>query len=150
MSAATPRVPFDADLPSGTVVPMPTLPRRRAPDAPPYVGSVTVGQRGVFGPIDLEMEVNAPQLFLGPYVMDVTAVAQLIRLLTVARALLLAPPPAPKPTPTRTSPPATSRPRRPPPLPESGRGITGFDLDLARNTFGVAAAGCPWEGETLP
>lgn len=133
MSAFPAGSAVDTDLPFG-----PTEPPSESPlDGPIYIGCVEAGQRGVFGPISLELLMDQNRLELGPFVLPTRQAARLWRLLGLAVAVLdasacRAPAPMARPT----------------PLPESGRGIAGWDL--ARNTTGLAAAGCPWEGETLP
>lgn len=141
MSAVAESIPFytEADLPFGAAEATEDAPGLAALDRPIYVGAVDVGQRGVFGPISLEVMLDRDRVELGPFVLPARQAARLARLLRLAVAVLDAPalqPPAPV--------------ARPAPLPESGRGIAGWNLDLARNATGLAAAGCPWEGETLP
>ena len=145
MSAVADCIPFysDADLPFGPTDPPPESPL----EVPIYVGCVEAGQRGVFGPISLELLMDQHRVELGPFILPARQAARLWRLLGLAVAALDA---------------SAGRPAapvaRPMPLPESGRGIAGWDLDLsprgdwelARNLTGLAAAGCPWEGETLP
>lgn len=98
-------------------------------DAPIYVGGVEVHQRGVQGLIHLEVMLEADQIHMGPFMLSWREVRRLWRLLGVTVAVLN---------------------EAPTPVPESGRGIAGWNLDLARNASGLAAAGTPWEGETLP
>lgn len=135
MSAVVDRIPCchptDADLPFGPADPAPADPAADLDD-PIYVGGVDIGQRGVFGPIHLElMLLDRGRIELGPYVLPKQQAQRLVRLLNLAIAVL-----------------GEHSPTRPVPRPESGRGIAGWDL--ARNLTGLAAAGCPWEGETLP
>lgn len=143
MSAVAECIPFyaesEADLPFGGAEAAEDAPGLAALDHPIYVGAVDVGQRGVFGPISLEVMLDRDRVELGPFVLPARQAARLVRLLGLAVAVLDAPA-------LRPSAPVA----RPAPLPESGRGIAGWDLGLARNTTGLAAAGCPWEGETLP
>lgn len=142
--AAAPSMPsLDADLPFGPDDPALAALVRDAEaamdaaaaqslTAPIYVGGVDAGQRGVFGPITLELLLDDQRVELGPFVLPKTQVARLWRLLGVALDVLG----EPRPT------------SRPAPLPESGRGIVGWDL--ARNLTGLTAASHPWEGETRP
>jgi len=110
---------------------------------PLFIGCVDAHQRGVSGPITLEVLLDADErtLEIGPFRLDRREAVALFRLLLVARALL-------------------AHPERLPPRPESGRGIAGWDLaarpgdrpvtpTMTRNPTG--RADCPpWEGETLP
>ena len=142
MSTVADCIPFysDADLPFGPTDPAPESPLHAvetALEGPIYVGCVEAGQRGVLGPISLELLLDRDRIELGPFVLPRRQAARLWRLLALAVAVL-------DPDAGQRSAPAS----RPAPLPESGRGITGWDL--ARNLTGLAAAGCPWEGETLP
>ncbi len=136
MSAIAECIPFyaetDVDMPFGGAEAA-AAPGLAALDHPIYVGAVDVGQRGVFGPLSLEVMLDQDRVELGPFVLPVRQAARLARLLGLAVAVLDAP---------ALQPPA--------PLPESGRGIAGWDLGLARTTAELAAAGGPWEGETRP
>lgn len=120
------------DLPFGPAVPAPADPVA-ALDEPIYIGAVDAGQRGAFGPITLELMLAEGRVELGPFVLPSRQATRLWHLLGVALGVL-----------------GEAPPRRPAPLPESGRGIAGWHAPLARNTTGLAAAGCPREGETLP
>lgn len=124
---------FGADPPAADALDQEALKR------PIYVGAVDAHQRGVFGPVSLEIMIEPGWIELGPFILPAREAKRLLRLLTVAVA-------ATDPTVLR----APASVARPAPWPESGRGIAGWDLDLARNPTGLAAAGCPREGETLP
>lgn len=112
-------------------------PANDAADEPFFVGCVEAQQRGVIGPITLEVLLDADGngIEIGPFRIGRREAVVLFRLLLVARGLLAHPE---RPLP---------RPERPLPRSESGRGIAGWDL--ARNPTGLASCP-PWEGETLP
>lgn len=77
-----------ADLPS----PAPTAPRRPRANLndPIHVGAIDAAQRGVVGPIALEVEIDLgrpSQVHLGPFVMAASEAARLGQLLTIAAGL---------------------------------------------------------------
>jgi hypothetical protein len=129
--------PSDVDLPFGPDHPALAALVRDAESAiaaavqarePTYIGCVDAGQRGAFGPISLEVMVDdAGRLLLGPFVLPDTQARRLRHLLDLALALLDAPAPRP----------------------ESGRGIAGWDLKLARGVTEIAN-GMLAEGEGRP
>lgn len=94
---------------------------------PDFIGCVIAEQRGVQGPISLEVLLapGGAGIEIGPFRLDRRETVALHRLLALTVALLAQPAPAP----------------------ESGRGIAGWDLP--RNLDGRAVCP-PWEGETLP
>lgn len=76
-----------ADLPTDPPMP-PPMPRLEAPF---YVGSVTAAERGAFGPLTLEVAIEAHrsgQVHVGGYVLSAGEAARLARLLTVAAGVL--------------------------------------------------------------
>lgn len=124
----------DLDLP--TLPPGEPHPSADLIDAPHFLGALTVRQRGIHGPLSLDilLSVDRSALEIGPFSLDRHGIRWLHRLLSIALAV--------------TTPAAGAIPL--PPLrgkagmggiltPEAGRGITGWDL-----AEGLA------EGETRP
>lgn len=82
----TPPDPLNwADLPTTA----PRRPRANLSD-PIHVGAIDAAQRGVVGPIALEVEIDLgrpSQVHLGPFVMAASEAARLGQLLTIAAGL---------------------------------------------------------------
>lgn len=97
-----------------------STPKPEPIEGPLFIGCVNAEQRGVNGIMSLEvmLDFSGQWIEIGPFRLHHREATALCMILKVVGAIG----------------------RRP--LPESGRGITGWDL--ARHLA------CPWEGETLP
>lgn len=141
--------PAEDDLPFG-----PPSPAERALISKPfYVGAFNAQLCRGEGPLTLEMYLSADcdQVELGPFKLDRQQLNGMYKLLRLVHALMADPK---RPAPANDA--GLIRPRISPreqrdatiPVPESGRGIAGRSLDLAKTAAEVA--GCPWEGEARP
>ena len=118
---------LDLDLPDEAPPPAPTW-----ADEPLYLGSVTATERGVVGPISLDvlLTTDGCHLELGPFHLDRDALRRLLRLCQVLQALLGH--------------------DRPTPRPEAGRGIAGWDWSAPARSVAAVQVGLLSEGETRP
>jgi len=133
----------DIDLPSEPPPPLPGF-----ANDPLFLGTLTVTQRGLSGPLSLDvlLAADGSSLDLGPYRLYRDSLKRLHGLALVVNALVGhdRPPPAPRQFPL-----PGGRRHTDPPAAESGRGITGWDINHARTCHDLANSGLS-EGEGRP